>query len=411
MKITLIQLIGSQRLPNIYPVLAFKPDTIVNVYSEQTKEDQTVLEETIYNITNKKVNIKSIYLTAAPSTEETKQALQTYIENETSEQDLIITNYTGATKLMSIGAYLFAKETETASVYLDTQIHKFRDGNTSNYSVVDRFLRGTESTKELLGSIPLDVILKAHSYAIKQPKKPTNKESNKELLVLAHAIDELKQSEPTKVLKLYESKDEKAKLKNINSLLVQPFDFGDTINKLCVEAKLMKWNDADLKNNILIFAEPHLSRSKRESHIKSVNSFLSGCWWELLLLSELQQQINLDEILWSVDIQQGQGDPEEEDIFARINTEFFFFSCKISNALGKISTELDKLANRSRSMGGIFAKPILAIYNFTNPRDEKKFREKAEKLKITIITRENLDNLANVDIFTSHGKKPTQQVK
>lgn len=409
MKITLIQLIGDQILPNIYPVLAFRPDTIVNLYSAETKKYQTVLDNSIYKITNNKPIIKSIDLTAAPNIEETQQKLQAYIENETSEQDVLIINYTGGTKLMSIGAYLVAKENALASVYLDTQSHKFHDGGTSQYSLINRFLNGEESTTKLLNSIKLETILTAHSFSLWPSQKSDHIETNKQLLALAHAIDERKQSAPDKVLTLYENGEEDRK--NLDSLLMKEFDFGKKINRLCVEARLMKWNDENLKNKILILAEPHLNSKKLKSRIKFINSFLSGCWWELLLLKALKEQIQLNEILWSVEVKQGSGPRVEEDILARINTELLCVSCKISNQRGHIFAELHKLASNTISMGGHFSKPILAIYNFTDTTKETELREIAKALKITIITRENLDDLANVDIFKSHGKKPAQQVK
>lgn len=389
MKTILIQLIGVQSLPNLYTLVALKPDILVNVYSKRTKKQENCLNQAIKDI-SENLKIESIYLEDFPTTEATRAALTSYCSKVENNDNTIIINLTGGTKLMSIGAYLVAKAAGFPSVYLDTQSHKFHDGGTSKDSVIEDILKGNESTKELAATIPLDSILKAHQFSM----LGSQDFHNEALLNLAWALDEEKQSQNKKPIdmSLY---DDAYDLRSPKQLLYKDFDFGTKINQLCVEAKLMQWGDETSPDGIYILADSTLSNQDLKKRIQQINNFLTGSWWELLLATELEKQTALTDIHWSVDVQQGEGTPSEEDILARSHTELLCFSCKMSSYGAKLFSEIHKLTSNTRNMGGSFAKPVLAVYKFDNKSNEDDLREIAKELKIKIITRKDLDHLGN----------------
>lgn len=390
MKTTLIQLIGGQSLPNLYTLVAFKPDILVNIYSKRTKKQENCLNQAMKDI-SEHLKIESIYLKDFPTTEETRAALTSYLASHASDQHRIIINLTGGTKLMSIGAYLVAKAAGYPSVYLDTQSHKFHDGGTSKDSVIEDILEGNESTKGLAATIPLDSILKAHQFSM----LGSQDFHNEALLNLALALDEEKRRQNSKSIdiSLY---DDAYDLKSPKQLLYKDFDFGKKINQLCVEAKLMQWGDETSPDGIYILADSTLSNQDLKKRIQHINNFLTGSWWELLLATELEKQTALTDIHWSVDVQQGEGTPSEEDILARSHTELLCFSCKMSSYGAKLFSEIHKLSSNTRNMGGSFSKPVLAVYKFDNKSNEDELREIAKELKIRIITRENLYHLGSL---------------
>lgn len=388
MKTTLIQLIGGQSLPNLYTLVAFKPNILVNVYSKRTKKQENCLNQAMKDL-SENLKIESIYLEDFPTSEETRAALTSYCSKVENNDNTIIINLTGGTKLMSIGAYLLAKEAGYPSVYLDTQSHKFHDGGTSKDSVIEDILKGNESTKELATTIPLASILKAHQFSM----LGSQDFHNEALLNLAWALDEEKQrqnNKPISILDNYTSQPT-----TLKQLLYKDFDFGKKINQLCVDAKLMQWGDEQSPDKIYILADSTLSDPDLEKRIQQINNFLTGSWWKLLLATELEKQTALTDIHWSVDVQQGQGAPSEEDILARSHTELLCFSCKMGSTGAKLFGEIHKLSSNARNMGGSFAKPVLAVYKFDNKSNEDDLREIAKDLKIKIITRKDLDHLGN----------------
>ena len=123
---TLIQLVGQQAMPNLLAAIAIKPNRIVHLWTAKTR----TASENLRNACNKAgigANIQFYELSETPGINETKAAVSRIADSNPG----CVVNFTGGTKLMSIGAYAAAADQNIPSLYVDTDTGVFRDGATA----------------------------------------------------------------------------------------------------------------------------------------------------------------------------------------------------------------------------------------------------------------------------------------
>ncbi len=105
----LINLIGEQPIPNLLPILHFKPDKTIVLHTQKTKSVANRLKKIVKNIT---------FVQTEPYnfSNNLKKLKSVYQNNEE-----YIFNITGGTKIMSVALFQFALETNSKVVYLDSQ--------------------------------------------------------------------------------------------------------------------------------------------------------------------------------------------------------------------------------------------------------------------------------------------------
>jgi len=130
MPLTLIQLISEQTVPNLLPILRLRPDRLVHLTTPKTSARANHLRAAA-QAAGLKPDVEVIELSAMPGVSETHHAVRESLLQARDADGEAAVNFTGGTKLMSIGAYSAALREKAPSLYVDTQDSCFVDGATS----------------------------------------------------------------------------------------------------------------------------------------------------------------------------------------------------------------------------------------------------------------------------------------
>lgn len=125
----LIQLVSDQTMQNLLPVLRLKPQRLIHLATPRTVGRSALIAEGARQA-HCPVSLETLTLSAMPGMAETLRAAQEAIDRTIAVDGRVILNFTGGTKLMSIGAYVAALKRKIPSLYVDTQEALFVDGQT-----------------------------------------------------------------------------------------------------------------------------------------------------------------------------------------------------------------------------------------------------------------------------------------
>ena len=142
----LINLIGEQPIPNLIPILYFKPDRVINIFSNTTESVRRKIELIYPN--SEPLNVD------AYNFNEIKEKIKGKIQGIS---DSFLFNITGATKIMSLALYEVAKENKSDFIYLQSEgnqsiIYKY---SFNNFDIISERIIVPEL-------IDIDLYLKAH---------------------------------------------------------------------------------------------------------------------------------------------------------------------------------------------------------------------------------------------------------
>ncbi len=122
---TLLQLLSAQTLQNLLPIIALQPERVVSVASRGGFLDTADAIKSAYNkLREKHSDLRAVkflpFEETASKTPDIQESQSVVLEYADQYPDLCV-NFTGATKMMSIGAYLVAKDRGLPTYYCDTQ--------------------------------------------------------------------------------------------------------------------------------------------------------------------------------------------------------------------------------------------------------------------------------------------------
>lgn len=144
---TLISLVGEQVIPNLLPYKYLKPDKNILFYSVTTEGELRKLERLMHNVEKVKVDAYDFSL------------IYKKVKEKISNDEKLIFNLTGGTKIMSIVLFLTAYESKSESIYFKSegnisQLYRYKISN-------GRIEYKKENLPEL---IDIDTFLKAHVF-------------------------------------------------------------------------------------------------------------------------------------------------------------------------------------------------------------------------------------------------------
>lgn len=148
---TIISLIGEQNLPNILPIRYLKPERVILVFTDFTEDTANRLTRLIQD----DVEVVPLVVNAY-DIDQTKNCILATMRPYIGSK--IIVNFTGGTKMMSLGAYQAAAEMNAPIFYLQSQGKK-----TVIYDYIPdngRYL--LNGTKEIPPLITIEDYLKAY---------------------------------------------------------------------------------------------------------------------------------------------------------------------------------------------------------------------------------------------------------
>ncbi len=362
----LIQLVGAQAQPNVICAKAINPDILINLYTSKTQIQKNNIE-TFCRKKYPKIELHSEKMEDFPSVKETFNKCLSLIESYAGND--IYINYTGGTKPMSIGAFLVDLKKKVELLYVDgTEIKK-----------------GIELSPDGKVSLSLEEILLAAG------KKITKKDLTEAELEIAQEIRRQKARTPHWFLSLYAPQKEES--------LKQTFkedqeEFKKKLQKY--ELKINRDAEREEFRPLINLLEKHgwLTRNKGQlcfgatqfKSLQNQNTFITGAWWEAVLVNELRKILPESEVYWSVFC-----DNLEDDIALAIDGRFYLISCKTGNANEKYSftKEFRRIKDRAKDLGGINGTAVFAYYGHSS-NIAQQVRRESRKLKIPIIEKEDL---------------------
>lgn len=123
MALALIQLISEETMQNLLPVLRLKPARLMHLATPKTVGRSAFIVEAARQA-GLKPAIEVVTLSAIPAMPETFNAIKTAILEARTKGETPVVNFTGGTKLMSIGAFSAALNQEALTLYEATKNDK-----------------------------------------------------------------------------------------------------------------------------------------------------------------------------------------------------------------------------------------------------------------------------------------------
>lgn len=360
----LIQLIGAQAQPNAVCIKTVNPQVVVNVHTEKTKTVANHLEDFLRTHL-RHIRYQSIQASAFPSVDETKVLfgkIFTLLREKVGDAEYIV-NYTGGTKPMSIGAFLAGLECGAKLLYVENA-NVIREGE------------GLEVSRQWRPQqLSLEETLAIEGTAIQDTV-----ELSPRRIAMAHQIRRLREKENKKFKEnrfcFYPASKEQS-FKKVPSNITEHFkkvlrfgiENGGIFNDLIALCKEEAWLNPDSS-----ISGELLNDFKK---LSSVNAFLDGGWWEVLVAEAFKRLAPGDSTRWSVTAAGNM----EDDVLSVFAGRLFVVSCKAGYDQKGFKSEFHRIADRAKQLGGSHAVPVFARYGPLSPE----MKDYSRQLKIPVI--------------------------
>lgn len=403
MRKVLIQLIGHQTLPNIFPILAIQPDRVVNIYTEKTKPRHQKIVEWCRKYA-KRFSVTPEFVEPFPIRDSVKDVdadiariINTEQELALEGKDTMITlNITGGTKAMSSCALLRSmrlvqvmKKAECPGVnvvYLNesTRDIEFVYGEENRAHLIvtpikDIKLKVKElvdatGDAEVLGGInqwddayiAADELRKLADKEIVFNMAQVNRDNFSTVIQkpLSSLLEYQQDSDFTafKELAARAMADEKLKKSFAARYIVArdgDFYFSNRLQKEVEKLLRYTFNSQSISQR-----EKKLKLHGIISEIQDATNFFVGGWWEVIVAHAYKKNKPANEVLWSVRTAP-KGDEEhavETDIVATDGYSLCCISCKRGTKKQRVIQELEQHCTRTNMLGGNIHECIIAFY-------------------------------------------------
>lgn len=386
----LIQLVSEEAMPSLFPILALKPAALVHVTSQGFAQysNPVLAAAKVANLCPKEDAFLHLPLPAMPSIIETHDAVKEGIDWLRVRGLQPIINFTGGTKLMSIGSFNAAASTTTPSLYVDGDRQVFVDGKTGPElaALVDNGLAlGT-----LAPLLSVRMVLTAYGCEVWNSKR-----NAKELAPVAAALLLNRDDEMQAFENMAGKKGAFASLRSSKSVARWReadkirFNLPDSIGAAAEAAGLVRRAgtqfhlSADLDHD----HENAQSRQYRGPDpgqiLQRRYQFLEGGWWEVAVAHAVEACSAFANMNVNLTIAKGGRLAMEEDVLAIQGLQLAYFSCKRSGA-DKLVRHLEEVDASARRLGGKMARKYLAVCHLPEFMREG-LQKRARQLHVTII--------------------------
>lgn len=408
--ITLIQLISAQTMPNLLPMLRLRPAHLIHLATPKTVERAGHLLRAA-NAAGFHPCVETILLSAMPGIPEVYQVVKNLVlrgQDGSGSRALPapVVNFTGGTKLMSIGAFAAASELRTPSLYVDTDERQFLNGHSGKG--LDEVFAGDFSFTPLRDCLTVSTVAAANGRG-----RVTAGRDWQPLLPLAlHLLHENVDEQAT-VDAAYGPQGvlpnggggRKLAPSDWLALMDRPIRLSDGVMRLAVTTGLIE-PDGRLpqatRAELTALAEAQASKTFVQDFsqrlfaatepLTSALAFLGGGWWEVAVMDAAQRCGRFTDLRWSVNVGQAGGVDVEEDIVGLDGVQVLYISCKRGGSLTKnrLLPHLDELNARATSLGGSFTRRCLACCIRPTGIAARQVPQRCKELGIRLITRENV---------------------
>lgn len=404
MKKILIQLIGEQTLPNIFPILSICPDRVVNIYTQTTAKENIKIIDWCRKY-GEKYGARPKFTKSAPigeSLSETQKGIADILRKELAKVEdassaMLILNMTGGTKAMSASAISYcmqisnirkeqglnpvpifylnpsAREMEFVTceelrdkvlvrspldIRLSVQEIIEAGGNTVVVSYNKNWEKVYPAAKKLRDLADEDILFTLNEsrnykdYDVRRPLSLLLKDNNTNRLV--QRVNALKN-----LAAVAEKDDAVLQGFRLCGLDARDSDFYFT-EEICrkVEDILSRIDNQGMKKH----QKYNLEREARHMLTGAAN-FLVGGWWEVMVAHAYQQENPQAQVLWSVETADKHDHKHavETDIIASDGLSLCCISCK-RGLHASVMQELEQHCARTTMLAGLRHRRIIAVF-------------------------------------------------
>ena len=409
---TLIQLISEQTMPNLLAMMRLRPQKVVHLYTPRTKNQSYALKKAADKL-DFHPEWEYWEMSDMPGIVETHNTINRIHEKELEKKPTSITvvNFTGGTKLMSIGAFAAAQKNQLPSLYVDTLTKQFIDGHTS--SLLREILGSDTHFRSLYPSLRVDIIGVANGIEHISEGKDWQR-----LLPFARYLLE----NPDAEIALHQAihgeqglcprgREPRCAVDWL-PLLDQPIPVPVSLIPRITKCGIAR--QGPLPETILLpdatreelthLAENHVE-NYHERYFQAIGpiqhtiALLTGAWWEIIVCDAAYQSGHVSSIRWSCLVDDGNGLSTETDILGLDGVELLYISCKRGGEKTRLLPLLEETKGRAATIGGSFNRRFLAILNGPRGKSYKELTRRAKVHGIRIITR---DNILDPEVFSKH---------
>lgn len=405
--ITLIQLVSGQAMPNLLAAMALDPARIVHLCTdtEATQRGARALLRA-YKAAGLHPLVTVETLSRMPLAPEVKNVVSSLMENDASA----VLNFTGGTKLMSLGAFTAALVLQRPSFYVDTDNNVFVDGHTSD-GFGALFPDGDTSITRIRNRLSVPIVAIANGV-----ERADGGRAWKPFLPLARFLLENDMAEAQVQQWAADAcKKQPVDFRERRACILERYaaplpDKLEAIAGPAIESGLFERRGGGLflagrwKGRIEAFAfadgpKPFTSPQKYQEFFAAWNEallplqFLQGTWWEVAVADHLARRGDCRDIRWSVQVGSRNADNTdmEEDILGIADgLNLLYVSCKRGGDKSKLSRFLEDVESGAKRVGGSFARKILAVCLRPKPYQWRQLKGRAEELRIELLTREDI---------------------
>jgi hypothetical protein len=398
--LTLIQLISEQTMPNLLPILRLKPAKLIHLVTPKTANRSANLMAAAH-AAGIDPKIEVIQMSAMPGIPETFNAVSECLTEIGRASLSPVVNFTGGTKLMSIGAYAAALQQKAPSLYVDTQDSCFVDGNTSVR--MSEFLDGDWSFTPIRTQLQIHIVAIANGIQRVTGGKPW-----RPMLPLAtHLfVNQAEEQAGHEALHgpsgLLAHGREPRTPRDWMSLIDTPFKLPEPVATLAAKVGLVRPTGsgevmlADESRKDLQFLSVTKVNDFNARYFKAIApiqqaiGFLTGGWWEVIVAHAMSESGLVRDLRWSVQVGDRYGADVEEDIVALDGVELVHVSCKRGGAKARLLPQLEEIRARASTLGGTFNRRFLAVLNPPSGKVEANLRQRAKELGVRLVTRHSV---------------------
>lgn len=364
----LAHLVGEQTLPNLLAALAVAPTRLLHVRSADKKFSAPIRHlERALALAGLKPTTHTLVLSDDPTPEEVTAALA----DLTSEWRPSLVNLTGGTKLMSIGAKVWADTNSVPSLYVDTHAHRFVSTGAAP-------LPDLPALPAVANALTLEIVLAAHGVPADElradPPSPAALAFGA-AAALAWENDQAGSAWLRSVREKWLLPNDSPRAEAYRTgVALTPA--GEPLAQAAVQANLATIDSSGRFLPVLPLGVSG-DQLRRDRIVADLVQNLEGGWFELHLAGLMLAAGHFHDVRWSVespdrpDLALGENDVVALD---RRNLSPVFVSCKSSSSFPKPLEHIFSLRQRATHFGGTYAQAVLCISRLHFADQEKSLR-------------------------------------
>lgn len=382
-------------MPSLFPILAFAPQAMVHVTSKgyERHSEPVLAAARLAGLCPPREAVWHRPLPPMPSIKDTFDAVKAGIEWLRARGLVPVINFTGGTKLMSIGAFYAAVSASVSSLYVDGENEILVDGATG--PELTTLLDGDLSLRRFAPLLSVPLIVAAHGGEMRALGREFAADIPLAHHLLAHPQDEHQVWET-----LFSKSGAFARLQRATEKrdwLRAPeirFTLPKQVRELAEAAGLVtvKQGAAQLRCD-----EPEATAAcyatgaqlsfdeirRLVTPLQTRLNFFGGGWWEVAVAEAMRASGIFADIHLGAEISKAGRNAMEEDILAAQGMQLAYVSCK-RGSQGRLQRQMEEVDASARRLGGKLARKYFAIDHLSEHM-RREMQKRGAQLRIHLI--------------------------